>query len=704
MKNGRSFLHIVTAVLLIVPATLLLSSCESGSGFYDGDLEWDCSDSVFSKDACVDNSGGTIVIPPSCDSNDPGIVDGCGEAITDVDIHDPVIINLQGLAADTAHTITITDPTPTDISTLPSHAAGSAAATSDSDGNIYMATIVQNMTDSAVLGDYTVTVHDLVAAADVQSWTYTVGDLSRVQCADGIDPATANPKASYSSGENVFAVVNSSLTDGDYNVYVLSDIQTAIPDGGIIPGTPTTITLAGGLGGVNLGVAGTDYASGTYDVLVDANGNGYYNRGTDLISRHARLHPCFAIQAANSGAADQIAADQKGNRREIFDPDANKAAIRDVFASVTPKENSSVATPGTANVYVVTHRDSWTGGEALVDLSGTAPPEVNNGPVQNNTNAQGNMLQWSFTQLGTNPGCYDLVVDTDDNGVYTAGTDYVDNVNHLGDNTDCGFRVSTPDNVNVTITSHTDNEVTTATAIQLSGTVSGPLTAAYIRITSGTQTNIISLNSVLPAGGAFTDISIPLFSGDNYITVSGVYNATTSRSETIMVRSVTDLALFRAQLTWDGSTDMDLHLVRPGGTYTNGGGGADDCNYGNCNVGLAGTGSNSIDWGNVGEEADDPKLDVDCISCGNGIENIWMNQTNEDGTYKVYVDAFSGNENDSDVIVTISILGSTVGQVNCGNMAAGTATDSCYVGDINWTGGTSGAGSFTAVGTLAADF
>ncbi len=78
-----------------------------------------------------------------------------------------------------------------------------------------------------------------------------------------------------------------------------------------------------------------------------------------------------------------------------------------------------------------------------------------------------------------------------------------------------------------------------------------------------------------------------------------------------------------------------------------------------------------------------------------------MSEINENGVYKVYVDAFSGNESNSDVIVTISILGSTVGQVNCGNMNSGSATDSCYVGDINWSGS---AGSFTSRRSLATDF
>ena len=79
-----------------------------------------------------------------------------------------------------------------------------------------------------------------------------------------------------------------------------------------------------------------------------------------------------------------------------------------------------------------------------------------------------------------------------------------------------------------------------------------------------------------------------------------------------------------------------------------------------------------------------------------------MNQITQDGQYKVYVDAYSGSE--TDVTVTISILGTAVGQVNCGSMQSGSATDSCFVGTITWVGGTGGIGSFTPSGATAADF
>ena len=79
-----------------------------------------------------------------------------------------------------------------------------------------------------------------------------------------------------------------------------------------------------------------------------------------------------------------------------------------------------------------------------------------------------------------------------------------------------------------------------------------------------------------------------------------------------------------------------------------------------------------------------------------------MNQITEDGQYKVYVDAFRGAE--TDVTVTTSILGTAVGQVNCGTMVSGSSTDSCFIGTITWVGGTGGIGSFTPSGAKAADF
>lgn len=691
--HGLGLKRVTVTALLAIAVLLLVTACgggDAGEGFTFPDPDTNYCGGAFAGPGCVPTVGGTVGVLPTCNSDETGIIDACGVAVTAVDIHDPVAMSVTGLAADTRHVITITDALGADVTP-----SGGLVATSDGDGDINKVVIVQNMADSAPLGSYNVTVAEEGGGGTPQTLSYVVENRSRVQCVDNAGAA----QASFLTSDVVFAKVDKndgSLADGTYNVYVLSDAQKALADGGLISGTPLTVTVASGTGTTSLG----NFAVGSYDVVVDVNGNGYFNQATDLISRHNRLLPCFAVQAANSGSVivEQIASDKNGNKRQIFDPDANIAAIRDIQAFVTPSERSAVQQPGAVDTYLVNHQAAWVGGETLTDVAGGFKIS----PAQDDTNSEAPWILAPFSSLTGLGGttCYDVVVDSNRNGVFDAGTDFVDNIDQLGNST-CGVRVSTAGCSNVTITSHSDGATLTDTAITLAGTIAGSPTEAYVTITAGEQTNTIALAL---SGGNFS-LDIPLFAGDNHITVSGVYADNSSCSKTITVTSLTDLALFRAQLTWDGSTDMDLHLVRAVSTtgtgYANGGGGADDCNWQNCKVGLSGTGSNAISWGSGGEE-DDPKLDVDCIACGNGIENVWMNQITEDGEYKVYVDAYSGSE--TDVTVTISILGTAVGQVNCGSMAAGSATDTCFVGTITWAGGTSGIGSFAPSGAKAADF
>ena len=717
--NKQSAMQLKLQLLLTAAILVLLAACNGtgtpGDGITNGNSNDDgtpgsgfvtggggLSNDEFCNSPWVQpgpNCGadGTARILPVCAGDQPGIIDACGLTITSaIDLHDPIAMTVNGLTANTRHTIIISDNDAAPTVITP---AGGLLATSDNTGSINKITIVQNMLPGAFLGDYTVTVAE-EGGGTVQVLTYTLEDLSRVQCVDAGDV----PTASFTTADTVYAQVTANtgtLVDNDYDVYVISDIQKPLADGGLISGTPTTVTVAAGTGSVSLG---SSFGIGAYDVVVDVNANGIFNQGTDLISRHNRLIPCFAVQAANSGAAQQIASDKNGNKREIFDSSANITAIRDIQAYLTPSEVSGNTTPGAVDTYLVNHQAAWANGNVLTDVAGGAKTS----PAQDDSNSEAPWILATFADLvglgGTT--CYDVVIDTNRNGTFDVGTDYVDNVDHLGINT-CGVRVSTNAcTANVAVSGLdsggaplVDGDSTTDTAINLLGTVTGSTGEAYVTITSGEQSNTIT---IALAGTAY-NLNIPLFAGDNHITVSGINADNSNCSKTITIRSVVDLALFRAQLTWDGSTDMDLHMVRnSGGTgYSNGGGGADDCNYSNCNVGLAGTGTNSISWGTGGEE-DDPKLDVDCISCGNGIENIWMNQITEDGIYRVYVDAFSGTE--TGVTVTMSILGTTVGQVICGNMSAGTVTDSCYVGFVTWVGGTSGIGTFTPVGTKAADF
>lgn len=85
---------------------------------------------------------------------------------------------------------------------------------------------------------------------------------------------------------------------------------------------------------------------------------------------------------------------------------------------------------------------------------------------------------------------------------------------------------------------------------------------------------------------------------------------------------------FTATLEWDTApSDLDLHFIRPGGTYWNA---DDDCFYG----------SPDPEWGQTGIHSDDPQLQLD-IDTGFGPEAISMASAGEEGTYLLLVHAFN---------------------------------------------------------------
>lgn len=650
--------------------------------------------------AATDTATRTVTVSAASTATG-GLVDATGAPISQVDLADPVTVNAEGLDPNTAYRIVVRDPSGNQL-----NPTGGFVATTDEDGNLPNLTVVQDLDvldqvgqaaagrvvarRLAQAGAYEIDVLD-DAQNQVLTMDFTAADLSRVFTVDGAGVA----RGSFLPSEAVTAKVErggGSLADGSYNVYVVSDLAAVLADGDAIGAPAAAVVVSGGTGTADLGT----YAVGAYDLVVDVDGNGTFEAATDLISRRERFRAGFTVQTANSGGAivGQVCADRNGNYRDVFDPNAAESSIRDMWAYITPSERSLVQHTIGVRKYVVAHRDVWTGGEVLVDV--TAGIEVD--PVQGYCTNEAPWLVWP-RQLLTD-GCYDVVIDVNRNGVFDAGTDFVDNIDNTGQTT-CGCRVADSSCAsNIQITSHQNGDVVNTTAITLEGTVAGSPVSGAVTITAGRQSNRVNLPI---AAGTFSAV-LPLFSGDNLLTVSFVYDTGAACSKTLAITSNASASateLFRVQLTWDGSTDMDLHLVRPGGSYANGGGGEDDCNYGNCQVGLDGSGTNSIDWGTPGE-ADDPKLDVDCIACGNGIENIWMNDIAQDGVYTIFIDAYSGAE--TNVTATVFIHGTQVGQVNCGDMASGTATDSCRVGTINWTGQNTGNGSFTPDGTKAADF
>ncbi len=663
-------------------------------------IAWVCS---FALVACGGDSGHSGDDDDDDDDTVDGgqsgaLVDESGNEISSVGSSDPVAIELSGLAPSAQYRLHVTGPGAAQLSP-----DDGFVVTTDEEGRVRASTVVQDLgSTSASLarprlrssraagampaegapGDYTILVQD-TDAQDVVTIPFSVVDGGRAFCAD----ADGNGQASFTPSDTVYLKLVAGagdLADGTYTCYVVADLSAPLAENDPLPGIGgVAVTVSGGSGLAALGA----YPPGTYDVVCDIDDDGFYVPGTDLISRAARFHPCFTSQEPNSGndIVGQVCSDINGNYRDIFDPNATDYSIRDVWAWIAPREQSLVTHTIGVRKYVVAHQDVWSDGDALMDVTagaGQAAIEVD--AVQGFCTNESPWLVWPRERL--DPGCFDCIIDVDADGLYTRGTDFVDNIDLFGDSTTCGTRVtdSLCGDV-IAITSPADQAEVDATSIALSGSFGEPVISGTVIVTSARQSNTINLT---PSGDMF-EANIPLFNGANWLTVAALQEDGSMCGKTIEVTSTAVTStneLFRVQLTWDGDTDMDLHVVRPNGAYSNGG-----------------LGSNSIDWGTAADEADDPKLDVDCVSCGNGIENIWMNEISEDGTYDVYVDAYSGTE--TAVNVSIFIRGAAVGTVACGAMTAGDALiDSCFVGTITWTGGSDGIGQFMVVNEKAGTF
>lgn len=143
----------------------------------------------------------------------------------------------------------------------------------------------------------------------------------------------------------------------------------------------------------------------------------------------------------------------------------------------------------------------------------------------------------------------------------------------------------------------------------------------------------------------------------------------------------TDTAI-ALDLQWTSNgTDVDLHLVRSGGTFFESPG---DCYYGN----------DTPDWGVSGDSTDDPFLDVDDIN-GYGPEKINLS-TAAAGRYDVYAHYFSDGANDStESIVEIHLAGQLVATRRRPGQSCGQVW---HVGTINWDGS---GGTFSAVDAIS---
>ncbi|MCK4585957.1 MAG: hypothetical protein KAU29_01355, partial [Gammaproteobacteria bacterium] len=132
--NKQSAMQLKTQLLLTAAILVLLTACNGtgtpgdgitngngdgdgtpGSGFTTGsgglsNDEFCNSPWVQAGPNCGADGTGTPRILPVCAGDQPGIIDACGLTITSaIDLHDPIAMTVNGLTANTRHTIIISD-------------------------------------------------------------------------------------------------------------------------------------------------------------------------------------------------------------------------------------------------------------------------------------------------------------------------------------------------------------------------------------------------------------------------------------------------------------------------------------------------------------------------------------------------------------------------------------------------------------------
>jgi len=116
----------------------------------------------------------------------------------------------------------------------------------------------------------------------------------------------------------------------------------------------------------------------------------------------------------------------------------------------------------------------------------------------------------------------------------------------------------------------------------------------------------------------------------NVATASG----TDASGKTVSAQDSASVAIviygIRIELTWNATSDMDLHFIRPGGAYWDT---TDDCHWRNGNP----------DWGLPVVVEDNPVYSGD-VEDGYGPESIYLKQPHEVGTYQCKVNCWEDNE------------------------------------------------------------
>lgn len=168
---------------------------------------------------------------------------------------------------------------------------------------------------------------------------------------------------------------------------------------------------------------------------------------------------------------------------------------------------------------------------------------------------------------------------------------------------------------------------TATTAFAVTGTTSATTNGYWLQVSNG----VLTAWGVLAVATGSYAAEVPLVCGTQDIILTFTSGANRSYYHLTVNLTGCVAAAVRVQLTWNTgpSSDMDLHLLRPGGSMFGDG----DCYFGNCQ-GVA------LEWGAAGA-AGNPILDVDDTE-GYGPENIYLASGPEAGEFRIIVDNWDG--------------------------------------------------------------
>ncbi|MCS7192155.1 MAG: hypothetical protein NZ937_04120 [Armatimonadetes bacterium] len=174
---------------------------------------------------------------------------------------------------------------------------------------------------------------------------------------------------------------------------------------------------------------GERQTDGDFDVIVDVNANDRFDSGTDVVV--FAIGTGFTVQAASRGRqaqhlAVELAASQQGQFKDEFNVDENVSVwLNPPWRPMTPYQM--------VRKYIVLHKDEWQDGDVLVDVTGRPEWDIMRFACAN---------QYAYpVWIGPlTPSKYDVIIDMNNDGRYTLGTDYIDAFSQTPQGV-CGFVV-----------------------------------------------------------------------------------------------------------------------------------------------------------------------------------------------------------------------------------------------------------------------